>query len=38
MFKFLPTGGYQWIDSKEFNSNKYSSSSLRGCVFNIHLE
>ena len=38
MSKFLPTGGFKWIDPKEFVSNKYSSSSLKGCVLEIYFE
>ena len=32
MSKFLPTGGFKWIDPKEFDLNKYISNSLKGCV------
>ena len=32
MFKFLRTGGFKWIDPKEFDSNKYSSNNVKGCV------
>ena len=30
MSKFLSTGRFEWIDAKEFDSNKYSSSSSKG--------
>ena len=30
--KFLPTGIFKLIDLKEFDSNKYSSNSFKGCV------
>ena len=32
MSKFLPTGGFKWIDPKEFNLNKYNNNSVKGCV------
>ena len=35
--KFLPTDGFKWIDSKEFDSNKYSSNSLKRCVLEVDL-
>ena len=28
MCKFLPTGGFKWIDPKEFESNKYSRAVI----------
>ena len=30
MIKFLPTSGLKLIDSKNFDSNKYSSNSSKG--------
>ena len=36
--KFLPTNGFKWIDPKEFDSNKYSSNSAKGCVLEVDLE
>ena len=30
--KFLPTNGFKWIDAKEFDLNKYTSNSTKGCV------
>ena len=38
MSKFLPTGGFKWIDPKELNLNKYTSNSSKGCVFEVDLE
>ena len=28
--KFLPTRGFKWIDSKEFELNKYTCNSSKG--------
>ena len=38
MSKILPTNGFKEIDPKEFESNKYSSSSSKGCVLEVDLE
>ena len=38
MSKFLPTGGLKWIDPKQFNLNKYTSNSSKGCVLEFDLE
>ena len=38
MSNFLPTGGFKWIDTKEFDLNKYTSNSLKGCVLEVDLE
>ena len=38
MSKFLPTGGLKQIDPKEFDLNKYSSNSSKGCVIKVDLE
>ena len=38
MPKFLPTSGFKWIDPKEFDLNKYSSNSSKGCVLEVDLE
>ena len=38
MSKFLPTSGFKWIDLKEFDLNKYTSNSLKGCVLEVDLE
>ena len=36
--KFLPTSGFKWIDPKEFDFNKYTSNSSKGCVLKVGLE
>ena len=38
MSKFLPTSGFKWIDPKEFDLNKYTRNSLKGCVLEADLE
>ena len=38
MSKFFPTDEFKWIDSKEFDLNKYTSNSMKGCVFEVDLE
>ena len=38
MFKFLPTCGCKSIDPKEFDLNKYTCNSLKGCVPEVDLE
>ena len=38
MSKFLPASGLQWIDPKEFDLNKYTSNSSKGCVLEVDLE
>ena len=38
MSKFLQTSGFRWIDSKEFDLNKYTSNSLKGCVLEVEVE
>ena len=38
MSKFLPTRGFKWIDQKEFDLNKYSSNSSKGCILEVDLE
>ena len=35
---FLPTSGFKWIDPKEFELNKYTSNSSKGCVLEVDLE
>ena len=37
MPKFLPTSGFKWRDPKEFDLNKYTSNSLKGCVLEVIL-
>ena len=36
--KFLPTSGFKWRDPKEFDLNKYTSSSSKGCILEVDLE
>ena len=36
MSKFLP--GFKWIDPKNFDLNKYSNNSWKGCILEIDLE
>ena len=36
--KFFPTSGFKWIDTKEFDINKYTSNSSKGCVLEVDLE
>ena len=38
MPKFLPTGGFKWIDSKEFDFNRYTSNSSKRCALVVDLE
>ena len=38
MSKILPTSGFKWRDPKEFNLNKYSSSSSKRCVLELDVE
>ena len=38
MSKFLPTGGFNWIDPEEFDLNKYSSNGLKGCILEVDLK
>ena len=38
MSKFLLTSGFKWIDPKEFDLNKYTSNSSKGCVLEVDLE
>ena len=38
MSKFLATSGFKWIDHKEFDLNKHTSDSSKGCVFEADLE
>ena len=35
---FLSTGGFKWIDPKEFDPNKYISNTSEGCVLEADLE
>ena len=38
MSKFLPTSGFKWIDPKEFDLNKYTRNSSKGCNLEVDLE
>ena len=38
MSKFLPTSGFKWTDTKEFDLNKYTTNILKGCVLEADLE
>ena len=38
MSEFLPTSGLKWIDPKEFNLDKYTSNSSKGCVLEVDLQ
>ena len=36
--KILQTNGLEKIDSEEFDLNKHTSNSLKGCVLKVDLE
>ena len=38
MSKFLSASGFKWINPKEFDLNKYTSNSSKGCVLEVNLE
>ena len=38
MSKFLPTNGFKWIDTKEFDLSKYASNSSKGSVLEVDFE
>ena len=38
MSKFLQTSGIKWIYLKDFDLNKYTSNSAKGCVLEVDLE
>ena len=38
MSKFLPTGGFRWIDPKEFDLNIYGSNGSKNCILEVLLE
>ena len=38
MSKFFPTSRFKWIDSKEFDLNKYTNNSSKECVLEVDLE
>ena len=36
--RILPTSSFKWIDPKEFDLNKYTSNSSKGCILGVDLE
>ena len=38
MSKSLSTSGFKWLDPKEFDLNKYTSNSSKGCVLEVDLK
>ena len=38
MSKFLLASEFKWINSKEFDFNKYTSNSSKRCVLEVDLE
>ena len=38
MSRFLPTSGFKWIDPKESDLNKCSTSNSKGCVLEVDFE
>ena len=38
MPKFLPISGFKWIYPKEFDLDKYTSNSSKGCALKVDLE
>ena len=38
MSKYLPRNGFKWIDPNDFDLNKYTSNSSKGCVLEVDLE
>ena len=38
MSKFLSTSGFKWIDPKEYDLNKCTSNSLKGCLLKVGFE
>ena len=38
MSKFFPTSRFKWIGPREFDLNKYTSNSSKGCVLEVNLE
>ena len=38
MSKFLPRSGFKWIDPKEFDLNKCTNNSSKGCDSEVDLE
>ena len=38
MLKFLPTSGFKQIDPKQFDLDKFTSNSFKGCVLEVDLK
>ena len=38
MCRFFPSNVFRWIDPKEFDLNKYTSDSSKGCVLEVDLK
>ena len=38
MPNFLPTSDFKWTDPKEFDLNKYTTNSSKGCALEADLE
>ena len=38
MSKFHPTSRFKWTDLKEFDLDKYTSKSSKGCVLEVDIE
>ena len=38
MSEFLQTSGFKWIDTEEFDLNKYTRNSWKECAFEVDLE
>ena len=38
MSKFLATGGFNWMDPKDFDLNKYAGDISKSCVLEVDLE
>ena len=38
MSRFVPASQFKWIDPKNFDSNKYSSNSSKGCPLEADFE
>ena len=38
MSKCLPTGGFKRIGYKDFDMDRYTSNSSKGCAFEVYLE
>ena len=36
--KVFPISGFKWVDTKEFDFNKYTSNSLKGCALEVDLK